>query len=172
DLDEPPVDRDDLRYRAAFLLLQVRAEGGDVVEQAAGLVLARVDAGPQEELALVVARFRYPGMHPQPAAVRGADQFDFLGGETQFVEAAQPLLDPEALLVARHDLLAGELVPQPFVAGRKALGHLQRVEVSREEVPRPQVEQLPEYPLHGELDVEPAQAVRQFRVPLTGLRVE
>ena len=115
DLGEPPVGRDNLRHRTPFLLLQVRAEGGDVVQQPARLVLPRVNPGPHEELAAVVPRFRHPGAHAQPVTVGRADQLDLLGGESQLVEAAQPLGNPEPLLVKRDHLLAGELVPQALV---------------------------------------------------------
>jgi hypothetical protein len=111
DLGEPPVGRDNLGHRTAVLLLQVRAEGGDIVQQPPGLVLSRVNPGSQEELAAVVARVRHPGPHAQTVTVWSADQLDLLGGESELVEAAQPLGDPEPLLVERDHLLTSELVP-------------------------------------------------------------
>ena len=61
DLGEPPVDGDDLGNRAVFVLLQVGTKGGDIAQQPAGLILAQVQPGPQEQLEAVVARFRHPG---------------------------------------------------------------------------------------------------------------
>ncbi len=172
DFLQPLVGRDDLRHRPAFLLLQVGAEAGDVVQQAAGLVLAHVQPGPEEQLPAAAPGLGDPGPYPQPVALRRADQLDLLGVETEVVEPAQPLGDPVPLLVRAEYLLPGELVPQPVVAPRQLLGDLQRVDVGRQQVGGLQVEQLAEDPLDGQIEVIVALAIAQLRMLLTGLRVD
>ena len=69
-------------------------------------------------------------------------------------------------------LLAGQLVPQRVVAAGDLLGHLDRVDVGRQQPAGLQVEQLAADPLEGKLDVVRALAVGQRRVQLGGLGVD
>ncbi len=84
---------------------------------------------------------------------------------------AQPLGDPEPLLVRGQHLLAGQLLPQPGVPARQLRGHLQRVHVRAEQLARLQVEQLAVDPLLRQVQVVGPLARGQRGVPLARFRV-
>jgi hypothetical protein len=168
----PPVGRHEVGHRAALLLLQPGPERGDVVQQPAGLVLARVDPGAQEQLTAVLAGFGHPGPDPQPVPGRGTDQLDLLGVEAELVEPPQPLGDAVPLLVRAQDLLPGQLLPQRGVPAAQLLGDVQRVDVGRQQLARLQVEQLAKDPLRGQFQVVVPLPGGQLRVLLAGLRVD
>ena len=111
-------------------------------------------------------------VHREPGAVRGGLQLQLVDVETELVEPLDALGHAVALLVGAEDLLAGQLVPQRVVALRQLAGHLDRVDVGREEAALLQVEQLPTDPFCGVVDVAEALAHRQRRMELGGLGVD
>jgi hypothetical protein len=93
DLGAPAVRGHRLRERSALLLLQVTAEGDDVVEHPAGLVLGRPQSGPGEQLVPVPAALGDLGVHAQPGARLRRDQLQLVDVEPQLVQPVDPLGD-------------------------------------------------------------------------------
>ena len=144
----------------------------EVVEQPAGLVLLHLEAGEAEQLAPVVVRLGDLGAHAQPGLVVRGDQLDLAGAEAEVVEPLEPLEHPEALLLGRDELLAGELVPEGLVLGADAHGQLDRVDVVGQEARGLDVQQLRADAVDGQVDVVRPLPVGEGRVPLDGLGVD
>ena len=171
DLFHPALRRDCLRYRLARLLLQVAAEPGDVVEQPAGLVLFRTDAGLLKQLPNVQARLRDLGPYPQPGPLGRADQLQLVGVKAQLVKPPEAFGDPVPLLLRPQRLLLGQLVPQTLVPALELLPGQDGVNPGRQQSARFEVEQLAADPLDRELDVKCPLPGTQDRVLLAGLGI-
>ena len=138
-LGQPAVGDDRLGRAGA---LARRAERGEVVEQAARLVLLHVEAGQRVQPAAVVARLDDLRVEPQAPAARIADELDLLDVEAELVEAAQALVDAVGLVGPEH-VLARQLGPQRLVAARHLGGRLDRIQArGQADLRRLEIEQL------------------------------
>ena len=97
-LVEPAHGDDVLRRASGRAGLQLGAEAADVVEQPAGLVLARPQPGEREQAVLVVAALDHPGHEPQAMAVLVGDDLHLGDVEAEVVEPRDALLDPPRLV--------------------------------------------------------------------------
>ena len=101
DLVEPAHGDDVLRRHASGAGLQLGAEAADVVEQPAGLVLARPQPGQGEQPVLVVAALDDARHEAQAVAVVVGEHLHLGDVEAEVVEPAHALLDPPQLVGAR-----------------------------------------------------------------------
>ena len=171
DLGEPAVHGDRLGHRPAALAVELGAEAREVVEQPPRLVLLRHQAGQRVQPPPVVARLDDARVQPQAVAVVAGDELELLDVEAELVQAAQPLVDLVARVVAER-LLARQLVPERLVARDELGGGLLRRELALAAELGLDVRELAGDVLLGDLEVVLALPVGEARVELAGLGVD
>ena len=162
-----PVVRDDLLVVALTV-----GRGGvrvEVVEQAAGLVLADVEAGEAQQAAGVVAGVDDLRGDDDLGAADVGRHRQLVDVEAELVEPADALVDAPAV-ADLEALRAGEGVPQRVVALDDRRGHLEGVGVLLEEAAGREVHQLAGDVDPGDVEVvlalavgQPARAARRSR---------
>ena len=171
DLREPAVDGDRLRHGLAAAAVELGPVAGEVVEEPAGLVLLRVQAGERVQPAAVVAGLDDAGVQAQPVAVVAGDELELVDVEAELVQPVQPLVDPVARVVG-EELVARQLVPERLVARDQVGGGLLRPELALAAELRLDVGELAGDVLLRDHEVVAALPVGEARVQLARLGVD
>ena len=170
-LREPAVHRDRLRHRAAAAAVELRAVAGEVVEEAARLVLLRVQPRERVQPPPVVAGLDDVGAQAQAVAVVARDELELVHVEAELVEAVQPVVDLVARVVG-EELVAHQLVPERLVARDEVGGGLLRPQLAVPAELGLDVGELAGDVLLGDHEVVGPLPVREARVQLARLGVD
>ena len=141
-LGEPAVHGDRLGHGTALLAVELGAVAGEVVEEAACLVLLRVQSGERVQPPPVMARLDDARVEPQPIAVVARDELELLDVEAELVQPVQAVVDLVTRVVG-EELVARQLVPEGLVARDQLGGRLLRLQLAVAAELRLDVRELP-----------------------------
>ena len=143
----------------------------DVVQHAAGLVLARLQTGQRLQALAVEAVLDHPRDEAQLRTVGRGEELQFGGVEAELVHPLQSVVDAERL-VGGELVGAGQLGPQLLVRRLDCQRGRDRVDTVGQQTSGLEVLEITRDVLRGDRQVVSSLPVRQRRVVLAGLDID